>query len=736
MRILWEGPFFRPLSLDKVNRELVLEGLLAGQEMLVQALDSLPENASQVYQALVPMLTGPQPVDWHVRHMWPPYWSNRAGPLVVSQHWEFGAVPKDWIEPIASQVAKLVVSSEAEREMFTYSGVQAEKIGVIPLGVNPAIYHPYGPIQSLVKQSRVILWVGGMVHRKGLDLLIQAYQRAFHPHDDIALVIKTVGQGSVYQEQEIPRLLQAALKSPKSPPIVVIDRELTESDMAVLYRSADVLVSAYRGEGFNLPVLEAMACGTLVMASDSNPTNEFVPPDIGWRIPGERRFMTVPYSTQEGWLFECDLGALTELLRHVVDVPESEQINRRLNGLEHVKQSYTWRGIWRKWEGLLQGPSTSSLIPRLRVSARKGKIIWRGPIRNASGYASEAREFLKCLPAMGMLPRIIDESSVSPSICTPEEEAYFSALEQISVSVDDLMIHSLPGHGFYRRNHGLDLARSMFETNRVPDEWSSRLARAQGVLVASPFNVETFTESGIDPARIHVVPSPIDTEQFVPPQGPMAGDLFRFVSVFDWSQRKGWDVLIDAWMKAFRKTDPVILILKVTSIIRDDPQQELSRYMASKGYSPSNAPRIKLIVENWPAKLLVSFYQMADAFVLPTRGEGWGRPILEAMACDVPVIVTDWSAPHYYLTPKNSYPIAYRLIPIPSSYPIAHYRGHQWAEPDVDHLIHQLQACFEHRREGLNDIRQTALNFSTKATVGALLSVLRQFGVEPVLAGV
>jgi glycosyltransferase involved in cell wall biosynthesis len=57
---------------------------------------------------------------------------------------------------------------------------------------------------------------------------------------------------------------------------------------------------------------------------------------------------------------------------------------------------------------------------------------------------------------------------------------------------------------------------------------------------------------------------------------------------------------------------------------------------------------------------LPALYRSADCFVFPTRGEGWGMPILEAMACGLPVIATNWSAQQTFLTDANSYPIQVR----------------------------------------------------------------------------
>eukprot|EP00959_Pyramimonas_sp_CCMP1952_P109583 2292142-Pyramimonas_sp.AAC.1 len=54
---------------------------------------------------------------------------------------------------------------------------------------------------------------------------------------------------------------------------------------------------------------------------------------------------------------------------------------------------------------------------------------------------------------------------------------------------------------------------------------------------------------------------------------------------------------------------------------------------------------------------LRGYYAAADAFVLPTRGEGWGLPCVEAMAMAKAVITTNFSGATEYLTEDNAYPL-------------------------------------------------------------------------------
>ena len=93
-----------------------------------------------------------------------------------------------------------------------------------------------------------------------------------------------------------------------------------------------------------------------------------------------------------------------------------------------------------------------------------------------------------------------------------------------------------------------------------------------------------------------------------------------------------------------------------------------------------------------------ALYRSADCFVLPTRGEGWGMPILEAMACGLPVICTDWGAQTEFINSDICYPIQVkRLIPAKAKCP--YYAGFEWADPDSEHLRQLMRYVYEHRAE-------------------------------------
>jgi len=126
-------------------------------------------------------------------------------------------------------------------------------------------------------------------------------------------------------------------------------------------------------------------------------------------------------------------------------------------------------------------------------------------------------------------------------------------------------------------------------------------------------------------------------------------------------------------------------------------------YAAVQCLSPADADRLfahlpVTLVHDVPQLQLPRLYGAVDAFVLPSRGEGWGRPHVEAMAMGLPVIATNWSGITEFLSERNGYPLRYtHLAPIPDGA----FAGHLQAEADVAHLRQLMRHVVQHQSEAI-----------------------------------
>src|SRR3954447_8704089 len=90
---------------------------------------------------------------------------------------------------------------------------------------------------------------------------------------------------------------------------------------------------------------------------------------------------------------------------------------------------------------------------------------------------------------------------------------------------------------------------------------------------------------------------------------------------------------------------------------------------------------------------LPGLYAAADAFVLASRGEGWGRPYMEAMAMGLPTIGPDFGGSLAFMNDGNSWLFDGTMVPVPDDAEVwgGLYKSHNWLEPDVDSLAGMLQ---------------------------------------------
>ena len=221
----------------------------------------------------------------------------------------------------ATHRARVVITdSEAgRRDVIELLGVSADKVRVIPLGVSPA-FAPVAPQALAGFRTRhqlprdYVLYVGARKRHKNLELLIDAFG-AIPERERPPLVLS--GAPWEYdhplarraRERRVERAIGFA-------PGITDDREL-----AMLYAAATLYVQPSLAEGFGLPPLEALACGTPVLSSDADSLPE---------VLGDAARL-LPPRDPEAWA-----GAIGEMLADASGRPA-----RAVHGREHAAR-FTW----------------------------------------------------------------------------------------------------------------------------------------------------------------------------------------------------------------------------------------------------------------------------------------------------------------------------------------------------------------------------------------------------------
>ena len=364
-------------------------------------------------------------------------------------------------------------------------------------------------------------------------------------------------------------------------------------------------------------------------------------------------------------------------------------------------------------------------------------VIWHAPFFSGGGYCSEATAFVLQLSKRIPVRIVQHGDGYNQQYMAGVAESTFRQLQDLyaasAVRPEDgvAICHSEPGawHPPGQQPSSWErvacpppgaryaVGRTMFETDRLPDGWAPRLNAMDEVWVPSQHSFEVFAAGGVSKDKLHVVGEPVDTDFFspgkpgrspfeLPPPEGVPEVRHRFLSIFKWEARKAWDILLSAFFAEFQRSEGIVLYLLTNPYHNtqglssaQDFQQEVARFAQKLGRDVADLPAVEVLETRVPEERLPALYEAMDGFVLPSRGEGWGRPHVEAMSMGLPIAATNWSGPTEYATEDNSYPIKLDdtgtgegggdgLVEIADG----PFQGHRWAAPSVESLRQQLRA--------------------------------------------
>jgi glycosyltransferase involved in cell wall biosynthesis len=285
----------------------------------------------------------------------------------------------------------------------------------------------------------------------------------------------------------------------------------------------------------------------------------------------------------------------------------------------------------------------------------------KGVFYDTSGYGRVNRNLARKLQESGVTVKVSPlhgQNSLSE-----DEIAPIAAMEDTKLSNNRILIDSIVPTIGNITGARYKILYTTIESYTVPDYFIRCCRLYNEIWLTSEWSASVL-RSQLPGMPIHSMNPGVDCDLYK--QEGEKFDIgydstFIFLSVFVWSYRKGYDVLLRAFMDEFSAEDRVTLLLLTrynqgTHISGGDKIKEDIDAVVSL-YPNKQSPHVARIKRNLRENEMPKLYRAADAFVLPTRGEGIGLPPMEASLCGLPVIMTNCSGQQDYLRPDNSFPI-------------------------------------------------------------------------------
>lgn len=562
-----------------------------------------------------------------------------------------------------------------------------------------------------------VLYTGGADERKNLPRLIEAWSKlpASLRQSHQLLFAGRMPEGNV---QEFRRIAQRhGLQKDE----LLFSGYVSDEELVQLYNLCKLYVFPSWHEGFGLPALEAMACGAPVIGANTTSLPEVI---------GLPEALFDPYS----------VAAIRDKIQQaLMDGAFCERL--RQNGVEQLRK-FSWDQValraiaaWESMESsvkerpipwrIAQEKAVSSyqrLIQKIAESAQEKiqendikqlarclekneqeifrllrkrklpeKITWRieGPFDSSYSLALVNREIARALESLGHT--VVLHSTEGPGDFEPDANFLQANRDLASMhqrvdnfsswDVDISSRNIYPPRVMDMHSRLNALHAYAWEESGFPLEWASHFNMTlQGMTVTSCHVKKIMQDHGV---AIPIVVSANGTDHWqriIPDERVVVqGKKFRFLHVSSCFPRKGADVMLQAYGRAFSASDDVTLIIKTFP----NPHNTIHQWLADARSAKQDFPDVQIIEEDFTDGQLKALYEQCHALVAPSRAEGFGLPMAEAMLSGLSVITTGWSGQTDFCTPENSWLIDYDFQRAQSHFGIF---ASVWAEPKVDHL--------------------------------------------------
>jgi len=578
------------------------------------------------------------------------FYQNYKGPKIGYVVWENTLYPEDFFAKLL-ECDQVWVPTEWQAKVTIDQGIPQNKVKIVREAVNPEVYET--TVSSSQDDIFTFVMFGAWGDRKSTKEVIQSFINVFGNNNKVQLILSVANSfnGDGFKSTQ-ERLNKHNLYAPN---IKVVDF-VPKQDYIKYMQTAHVFLSCARGEGWNIPLIEAMACGTPSIYSECSGQLEFAKNlGVPVRIKGlvlAQNFEDNKNQNSPGYWYEPDFQ---DLEKKMVDVYNNYSFYKQkaIKESKYIRETFTWENaadaamnhlkeLFRNQVKLEVSCSfvgtgglnsfCQELLPQLNNSCNvKVRNFTIG--KNWNGYNQTPHD----LDIKENHKTILHKQTLFNNDGSRSDYPIYNHKNDFTPNIN-LIMDGVNHYYFYENYIGPKIAYTMYETTKFPEDFLNQLRTFDQLWVPSTWQKQNLVKQNFPEQKLKVVPLGVDGNTFFPVSEKF--QKFTFVLVGRWDARKSTMEIIRSFKECFENNKNVELLLLVDNPFDIDGLGSTKNRLKHYDLESENIKSLSFTTR----EEYVSLLQRSHVFLSCSRAEGWNLPLIEAMACGTVSIYSDCSA--------------------------------------------------------------------------------------------